>query len=69
MPLKNPKNQNQLEFKNQTELKYVFSRTLKVKKTRNMNSPHQMKLFDVNIIYFGGLNRYQRYFSFFTTEI
>ena len=51
-----PKNQNQPETKNQPEFRYVFSQTLKVKKIPNMNSPHQMKLFDTNIIHFGGLN-------------
>jgi hypothetical protein len=45
-----PKNQNQPEFR------YVCSQTLKVKKTPNMNSSHQMKQFDINIVHFGGLN-------------
>jgi len=57
MALKKPsKNQNQPKFKNQTELIYVFSRTLKVKKTPNMNLPHQIESFDTNIVRFGGLN-------------
>jgi len=56
-PKNHPKNQNQPETKNQPEFRYVFSQTLKVKKkTHNMNSPHQMKLFDTNIVHFGGLN-------------
>jgi len=49
-PKNHPKNQNQPEFR------YVFSQTLKVKKTPDMNSPHQIKLFDTNIVHFGGLN-------------
>jgi hypothetical protein len=52
-------NQNQPENKNQTELKYIFLRTLKVKKNPNMNLSHQIKLFDTNIDCFGGLNRCQ----------
>jgi hypothetical protein len=63
LPKKNSKNhlinQNQPENKNQTELKYIFLRTLKVKKNPNMNFSHQIKLFDTNIDCFGGLNRCQ----------
>ena len=61
---------NQYETKNQTERKYVFSWTLKVKKkTSNMNSPHQMELFDTNIDCFSGINQCQRYFSLSTAGI
>jgi hypothetical protein len=41
-----PKNQNQPETKNQTELRYIFFMNFKGKKTHNMNSHHLMKLFD-----------------------
>ena len=48
----NSKNQNQTEFKNQLELRFIYSRTLKVKKKSNMNSFYQIKLFHTNIICF-----------------
>ena len=48
---------NQSESKNQPEFKFVFLQTLKVKKkTLTMNSLHQMKLFDTNIVHFCYLN-------------
>jgi hypothetical protein len=43
-----PKNQNEPDTKNQLELKYIFSQTLKVKKKYNMNFPHQIESFDTN---------------------
>jgi hypothetical protein len=51
-----PKNRTQLETKNQLELRYVFFTNFQGTKTPNMNSPHQMKQFDTNIIHFGGIN-------------
>jgi hypothetical protein len=48
----NSKNQNQTEFKNQLELRFIYSRTLKVKKKSNMNSFYQIKPFHTNIICF-----------------
>jgi hypothetical protein len=47
---------NHSKNRNQLELESIFSQTLKVKKTHNMNSPHQMKSLDTNIIRFSGLN-------------
>jgi len=62
--------QNKPEVKNQSELRSVFSRTLKIKKkASNMNSPHQMKSFGSIIFHFSGLNQCQQYFSFFIVEI
>jgi len=55
MVSKNLKNQNQPEIKNLLEFIYVFSQNLKVKKTPNMNSHHQMEPFDTNIDSCGGL--------------
>jgi len=49
------KNKKKIHPKNrdQPELIFVFSVTLKVKKkTPNMKSPHQKKQFDINIIFF-----------------
>jgi hypothetical protein len=39
-----------------TRAKICFFTNFKGTKTLNMNSPHQIKKFDTNIIYFGGLN-------------
>jgi hypothetical protein len=40
------------------------------KSTRaNMNSNHQMEQFDSIIVYFGGLNRYQRHVSLYIARI
>ena len=61
--------QNKPEVKNQLELRSVFSRTLKIKKTHNMNSYHQMKSFGSIVVHFSGLNRCQRYFFLFIAEI
>jgi hypothetical protein len=47
---------NHSKNRNQPELESIFSQTLKLKKTHNMNSPHQMKSLDTNIVRFGGLN-------------
>ena len=48
---------NHSKNRNQPELEFIFSQTLKVKKkTPKMNSPHQMKSLDTNIVRFGGLN-------------
>jgi hypothetical protein len=47
---------NHSKNRNQPELESIFSQTLKLKKTPNMNSPHQMKSLDTNIVRFGGLN-------------
>jgi hypothetical protein len=37
---KKPKNINEPETKNQPEIIFAFSRTLKIRKTHNMNSPN-----------------------------
>jgi hypothetical protein len=37
----------------------MYFHELKGKKTLNINSSHQMKLFDTNIDHFGGINRCQ----------
>jgi hypothetical protein len=55
MVSKNLKNQNQPEIKNLLEFIYVFSQNLKVKKTPNMKSHHQMGPFDTNIDSCSGL--------------
>jgi hypothetical protein len=34
-----------------------------------MNFPHQMEPFDINIVYFGEINRYQQHFSLSTIGI
>ena len=52
-----------------TQAQICFSRTLKVKKTPNMNSPHQMEPFNTNFIRFGGLDWCQRHVSLSTTII
>jgi hypothetical protein len=39
------------------------------KKTFNMNPSHQIEPFEINIVYFGGLNRCQQYFSLSTVGI
>jgi len=48
---------------------FFFSQTLNIKKISNINFPHQIELFDTNIVCFGGLNQCQQHFSFSTTEI
>jgi len=45
-------NQNQHEFKNQSKLKCVFSKILKVQK----HLIHQKKPFKTNIVFFDGLS-------------
>jgi len=48
---------NHSKNRNQPELESIFFTNFKgKKKTHNMNSPHQMKSFDTNIVRFGGLN-------------
>jgi hypothetical protein len=58
-----------LKKPNSTWVCICFFTSFKDKKTSNMNSPHQMKQFDTNIVCFDDLNRCQRYFSLFITEI
>ena len=50
---------NHFEIKNQIELVYVFSHEFKSKKTLNINSSHQIKLFDTNIDQLDSTNRCQ----------
>jgi hypothetical protein len=54
--------------KNQPELIFIFSWTLKVKKTPNMNFSLQKKPFDTNIVCFSGLNWCQRHVFFLPPE-
>jgi hypothetical protein len=60
MTLKDKKtHQNQPKTKNHTKFKSVFFLEFKVKKTPNMNSSHQIKLFNTNIDCSDRLNWYQ----------
>jgi hypothetical protein len=47
----------------------MYFHEFKSKKTLNINSSHQMKLFDTNIDQLDGTNRCQLYFYFFSIEI
>lgn len=58
------KTHNQLKTKNLSELRFGFLVFLMVKKILNLNSLHQIKLFDIKINFFGGWNRCQRKISF-----
>jgi hypothetical protein len=66
LPSQKPKS---TRTENQPELRYIFSRILKVKKAPNMNSSHQKKLFNINIVCFGSLNLYQQHVFLSTAEI
>ena len=51
------------------EIIFVFSRTLKVRKTPDMNSLNSKELFDTNIVHFSCLNQFQRHDSLSTVGI
>jgi hypothetical protein len=63
------KNRNEPETKNLPEIIFVFSQTLKVRKTPDMNSLNSKELFDTNIVHFSCLNQFQRHDSLSTVGI
>ena len=68
-PIKPPQKPKSTKIKKSTRVHICFFMNFKDKKILIMNSFHQMKRFDTNIIRFGGLNRCQWHFSLSTNKI